>query len=232
MNDIVSTFAEPPAHSLPPLVAGEHLDQKSFHARYAAMPENVWAELIEGVVYILPRVKASHGQLSAALIYWLGVYHAATPGTDALCHATTILGNYSEVHPDACLLVLPEYGGQTRDDEADFLNGPPELVAEVAMTEADCHLHAKRRDYERVGVREYVVLVIQEKRIVWFVRCGDGFAPMEPGADGVFRSEFFGGLWLDVAAMLSDDTLRVHEVLRQGLASPEHKAFGEKLRRS
>jgi hypothetical protein len=37
-----------------PLQHGEHLDQKTFHARYAAMPENVWAELIEGVVYILP----------------------------------------------------------------------------------------------------------------------------------------------------------------------------------
>jgi Uma2 family endonuclease len=231
VNDISSTFAETPANSLPPLKAGEHLDQKTFHARYAAMPESVWAELIEGVVYILPRVKASHGQLSAALIYWLGVYHAATPGTDALCHATTILGNYSEVHPDACLLVLPEYGGQTYDDEEDFLTGPPELVAEVAMTEADCDLHAKRRDYERAGVCEYVVLVIQEKRIIWLVRRGDGFRPLEPGANGVFRSEFFSGLWLDAAAILRRDTLRVQEVLRQGLASPEHKAFVDKLRR-
>jgi Uma2 family endonuclease len=231
MNDITSTFAETPADSVPPLAAGEHLDQKTFHTRYAAMPENVWAELIEGVVYILPRVKASHGQLSAELICWLGVYHAATSGTDALCHATTILGKYSEVQPDACLLVLPECGGQTRDDEEDFLTGPPELVAEVAMTDADCDLHAKRRDYERAGVREYIILVIQEKRVVWFVRRGDGFAPLEPGADGVFHSEFFGGLLLDAAAILQEDTLRVHEVLQQGLASPEHKAFVDKLRR-
>ena len=39
MNDIDNTLAEAPVHSLPPLVAGEHLDQKTFHARYAAMPE-------------------------------------------------------------------------------------------------------------------------------------------------------------------------------------------------
>jgi Uma2 family endonuclease len=229
MNKTAITFAEPPP--APPLEPGEHLDQKTFHARYAAMPENVWAELIEGVVHILPRVKASHGQMSAALIYWLGVYHAATPGTDALCHATTILGEYSEVHPDACLLVLPEYGGQTRDNEEGFLTGPPELVAEVAMTDADIDLHAKRRDYERAGVREYVVFLIQEKRIVWFVRGVDGFTPREPGADGLFRSEFFGGLWMDPAAMLREDTLRVEEVLQQGLASADHKAFVEKLRR-
>jgi hypothetical protein len=36
------------------LKQGKHLDQKTFHARYAPMLENVWAELIEGVVYILP----------------------------------------------------------------------------------------------------------------------------------------------------------------------------------
>jgi len=164
------------------------------------------------------------------LIGWLGVYHSATRGTEALCHATTILGTYSEVHPDACLLLLPECGGQTRGDEDGFLTGPPELVAEVAMTDADCDLHAKRRDYERAGVHEYIVLVIQGKRVVWFVRLGDGFTPLEPGTDGVFRSEYFGGLWLDAAAILRKETLRVHEVLQQGLASPEHKAFVEKLR--
>ena len=98
------------------------------------------------------------------------------------------------------------------------------------MTDADCDLYAKRRDYERAGVREYIVFVIQEKHIVWFAH-NDGFAPQQPGTDGVFRSEFFGGLWLD-AAILQEDTLRVHEVLQQGLASPEHKAFVEKLRRS
>ena len=33
-------------------------------------------------------------------------------------------------------------------------------------------------------------------------------------------------------AMLREDTVRVEEVLQQGLASPEHKAFLEKHRRT
>jgi hypothetical protein len=37
---------------LPPLVNGDHLDQKTFHERYEAMPPDVRAELIGGIVYM------------------------------------------------------------------------------------------------------------------------------------------------------------------------------------
>ena len=104
-------------------------------------------------------------------------------------------------------------------------------MAEVALGSSAIDLGGKRRAYERTGVREYIVLVLRERRVAWFVRRGQVFAPLEPGADGILRSEFFGGLWMDPAAMLRQDTLRVEEVLQQGLASPEHKAFLEKLRR-
>ena len=113
----------------------------------------------------------------------------------------------------------------------DYVVGAPELTAEVALTSAAIDLHAKRLAYERTGVREYIVLVLRERRVAWFVRRGQGFAPLEPGADGILRSEFFGGLWMDTEAMLRQDTLRVEVVLQQGLASPEHKAFVERLRR-
>ena len=35
-----------PPKALPPLMAGERLDQPTFHARYEAMPEGTWAELV------------------------------------------------------------------------------------------------------------------------------------------------------------------------------------------
>ena len=35
---------------LPPLEAGDHLDQATFHARYKAMPPSFHAELIGGMV--------------------------------------------------------------------------------------------------------------------------------------------------------------------------------------
>jgi hypothetical protein len=55
------------------------------------------------------------------------------------------------------------------------------------------------------------------------------FKEMQPGADGILRSEVFPGLWLDSVAFLANDKKRVREVLSQGLASPEHAAFVAKL---
>ncbi len=41
MNEIATTLPETPAESVPPLEAGDHLDQKTFHERYKAMPGNI-----------------------------------------------------------------------------------------------------------------------------------------------------------------------------------------------
>jgi hypothetical protein len=53
--------------------------------------------------------------------------------------------------------------------------------------------------------------------------------PLEPGEDGVIRSRVFPGLWLDVTALLNDDMAKVLALLRQGLASPEHREFANRL---
>jgi Uma2 family endonuclease len=222
---------QPSAEKLPPLEPGDHLDQKTFHARYEAMPEHVRAELIEGVVYLPSPLKPRHGRPHSQLMGWLMLYKAATPGTDVLDNTTAILGEFSEPQPDACPLILPEYGGQTRETEDDYLAGAPELVAEVASSSEAYDLHSKRRDYEKAGVLEYLVLIVRSARAVWFVRRDQGFQPLAPGPDGILRSELFGGLWLDAAALFHRDTARVHEVLRQGLASADHAGFLQRLKR-
>ena len=81
--------------SLPPLVPGERLDQKTFHARYEAMPPHVKAELIDGVVYIdgvvdMPSpLKAYHGRPHADSMGWMTVYKAATPVVDVFDNTTS-----------------------------------------------------------------------------------------------------------------------------------------------
>jgi len=62
------------------------------------------------------------------------------------------------------------------------------------------------------------------------VRRGQGFVELTPGADGIWRSEFFPGLWLDAEALLRGDAAGVLQVLDRGLASPEHAAYVERLR--
>lgn len=216
---------------VPLLEAGDHLDQKTFHARYEAMPSHCRAELIEGIVYMPSPLKANHGKIHVEVLVWLAMYKVATPGTYALDNTTAILGPASEPQPDAALLILRECGGQTREDEEGYLVGPPELVVEVASSSVSYDLHSKRREYERAGVREYLVLILDEERAVWFARRAEGFVPLTPGDDGLWRSEMFPGLWLDAPALFRCDTRRVQDVLQQGLASAEHGGFVESLKR-
>jgi Uma2 family endonuclease len=214
--------------ALPELRPGDHLDRETFHERYEAMPEGFKAELIGGVVIVPLSVSADHADDHGLVMVWLNLYRIATAGTRALDNATILLGPDSEPQPDGILLILPEYGGQSRVD-GKFLAGPPELVVEVAYSSQAYDLHSKYRDYEKAGVREYVVLVLHQKRVEWFVSREGRFEPHPAGEGGVFRSVAFPGLWLDSSALFAGDPARFVETLQRGLATPEHAAFVQQL---
>src|SRR5437868_7931576 len=171
-----------PARPLPRLDNGEHMDQKTFHARYAAMPKGIKAELIGGQVYIMPSpLHPLHGQHHSRLMGWLEVYLAGTPGTNVFDNTSAILSDDSEPQPDGCLFIRPEYGGQTRFDEEGWLVGTPDLIVEVASSSESYDLHEKRADYERYGVREYIVYAARQRQVYWWVRRGERYAALKPG---------------------------------------------------
>jgi Uma2 family endonuclease len=215
--------------ALPPLENGDQLDQKTFHARYEAMPEDCRAELIGGIVYLASPQKVPHSEAQCLTVRWLDEYSEATPGTEALANNTQILGPESEPEPDGCLFIASEYGGRVFVDPDDFLNGSPDLVAEVSSSTESIDLHRKKLDYEKAGVREYVVLALRTQQVFWFFRQRGKFKEVPLPADGIFRSRAFPGLWLDAEAMLRNNRQQVLAALKQGLASPEHAAFLAKL---
>lgn len=212
-----------------PLEAGDHLDQKSFHARYEAMPSTAKAELIGGVVYMMSPMKNPHGRHTREVSFWLRTYELSTPCVEGGDGLTTILGHDSEPQPDACLYVRPENGGRVRINDDGFTVGTPELIVEVASSTESYDLHAKKRDYEAAGVCEYVVVALRQKQVFWFVLRDAGFETFEAGSDGIYRSEVFPGLWLDPQSLLDLDGRRIQTVLQQGLDSPEHAKFLRKL---
>ena len=214
--------------TLPPLENGDHLDQKTFHARYEAMPAGTRAELIGGIVYMASPLKCPHGEMHPRVSHWLIAYRDASPGTKLFDNTTNILGEKSEPQPDLCLLIAPDKGGQTRMED-DYIVGAPELIVEIASSTEAIDLHRKRRDYQQAGVREYVVMALRQNRVFWFALRNGQFAELALGDDGIYRSEVFPGLWLDPAAMLRLDAPRILEVLQQGLATPEHAAFVARL---
>jgi Uma2 family endonuclease len=210
---------------IPPLMNGDHLDQKTFHERYVAMPSHVRAELIGGIVFMPSPLKRKHGRKGLRLCQWLAGYEDGTPGTEALESASCILYPDSEPQPDGCLFVLSECGGQIWEDKDGYINGAPEFVGEISDSTESIDLHSKKKDYEEAGVREYMVVALRANKVFWFIRRRGKFKEMPMGADGIYRSEVFPGLWLDAAAFLKHDGKRVLAALGQGLASPEHAAF-------
>src|SRR5262245_26521896 len=214
---------------LPLVEAGDHLDQATSYEHDEAMLPSFRAELI-GVVVIVPSpLSRGHGVYHALVMAWLGNYWIATPGTLTADNTTTILGETSEPQPDGVLLIEPAAGGQTGLSEDDYTTGPPELLVEVASSSVSIDLHAKRRDYEQAGVLEYVMVVLRQQVILWFVLQHGVYQEVSPDADGIFRSRIFPGLWLHANALLQLDGVTVMEVLRQGLATPEHAAFVQQL---
>jgi Uma2 family endonuclease len=218
----------------PWLENGERMDQKTFHERYLKTPDGFKAELIGGVVYVMSSpLGYRHGRGDSRLSGWLYLYCSATPGTEVQNNTTTILGEASEPQPDTALLILPSHGGRTREGGkgSEYTYGPPELVAEVALSSRSIDLSNKLRDYEAAGVLEYVVLDLRDQLVHWFTRRDGRFETISPDPDGMLRSRIFPGLWLDPNAIQQNDKAAVNAALQHGLATPEHAAFVSELER-
>lgn len=214
----------------PPLESGDHLSRAEFERRYHAHPEIKKAELIEGVVYMPSPVRHDrHSQPHIWMATWLGTYLARTPRVDAGDNATVRLDIKNEVQPDVLLRLEPEHGGRSRLTRDGYLEGPPELIVEIAASSASYDLHVKRRLYARSGVQEYLVVQMYERRIDWFVLREGEYDALTPDEDGVIRSEIFPGLWLLLSAFWAGDLAAMLDVLQQGLASSEHADFLARL---
>lgn len=227
--DRVTRLPTTEADALARLVTGARMDQTTFHALYLQTPERFKAELIAGVVHVASPVRSWHGRPHIVASAWVHYYAAKTLGTDCLSDTTSILSDVNEPQPDVALLIAHDHGGQTRFDREGSLHGAPELVVEVAVSSADIDLNEKRVEYERAGVREYVVILPGDESIRWFIRRRGRFTELSPGEDGVHRSVTFPGLWARADVFFAADQTAPYALLDQGLATPEHAAFVAKL---
>ncbi len=215
---------------IPPLEQGDKLSRAEFERRYDAMPKLKKAELIEGEVLMpSPVCFNRHGRPHFHLITWLGTYEGATAGVIGADNSSTRLDVKNEPQPDAVLLIDPAKGGQARIAPDDYIEGAPELVAEVVSSSVSFDLHTKLEVYRRNGVREYVVWRVRDREIDWFVLKRRKYVKLPLDENGLYRSKVFPGLWLDPAALIRGDSATVQGALQRGLASREHAAFLAKL---
>jgi Uma2 family endonuclease len=224
------SITNPQTQKLPPLENGDRLTRAEFERRYAAMPHLKKAELIEGVVYVPAALRfKSHAQPHSNLMGWLWTYQIVTPGVELGDTPTVQLDADNEPQPDAVLLINEQAGGQSRITPEDYVEGAPELVAEVAASSAAYDLYDKKRVYQRNGVQEYMVWQVFEQKIDWFVLDEGRYVFLQPDAEGTLRSLMFPGLWLAVPALVQGDMAEVLKVLQTGLQTPEHQEFVTKL---
>ncbi|MBW4454824.1 MAG: Uma2 family endonuclease [Nostoc indistinguendum CM1-VF10] len=221
-----------PQHwTIPLLENGDKLSLYEFERRYNAMPNLKKAELIEGIVYIMPAALRfrSHGQPHGWIVGWLFTYEAATPGVASAVEPTVRLDLDNEPQPDAVLLINPEAGGQARLSDDDYIEGAPELIVEIAASSVAIDLHAKKQAYRRNGVKEYIVWQVLDQKLTWFYLEQGEYIELATDSNGILRSQIFPGLWLGVAELLAGNMQSVLTVLQTGLQSPEHAAFVERL---
>ncbi|MBC8161574.1 MAG: Uma2 family endonuclease [Roseiflexaceae bacterium] len=218
----------PLRNQLPPLLNGDRLTRREFERRYSQTPTHFKAELIEGRAYVVSPVRLDvHGEQHAYVMTWLGVYSTYTPGLRIGDNATVRLDADNEPQPDA-LLLLPN--GSARIGPDGYVEGPPELVIEIAASSAAYDLYEKRDVYRRNRVREYAVWQIYEQKLDWWALQDEVYQPL-PIEDGVIKSRVFPGLWLHAPALLRGEMPTVLATLQQGLADEEHAAFKTQLLR-
>lgn len=216
--------------SVPILEPGDKLTRAEFERRYEAMTEINKAELIEGTVYLPSPVRfTQHGQPHTALMTWLGTYEAHTPGVEGGDNSTIKIDNDNMPQPDALLMISPNLGGQAQIDLQGYIEGPPELIAEIASSSASIDLNDKFRVYRRNGVREYIAWRVLDGAIDWFALRDSEYVSLVPDEKGLIRSVVFPGLWLNVPAMLAGRLDAVLATLHESLSTPEHRQFAARL---
>jgi Uma2 family endonuclease len=214
---------------VPVLCAGDRLARDEFERRYSAMPDLKKAELVDGVVYMGSPVRlVRHGRPEADLAAWLAFYRAETEGLEQAMNCTLRLDLDNEPQPD--LLRVPESkGGRSRVSADGYLEGPPELVVEVAASSVSYDLHQKLHVYRRHGVPEYLVHRVDDGAVDWFLLEDGAYVAQPAATDGLLRSRGFPGLWLDVGALLRSDLRALRAAVLQGIASSGHAAFAARL---
>ena len=181
---------------------GDRLNRIEFERRYAA--SNIKkAELIEGLVHVASPLRFTpHAEPHARILTWLGTYQSMVAKLAVGIEPTVRLDEDNEPQPDAVLFRL---GGNAQIDDDGYIMGAPELVVEIAASTVSYDLHAKKRVYERNGVKEYIVWRTLDQEIDWFILENGKYVRLTPDDAGVMHSREFEGLRLNVKAILNGD---------------------------
>jgi Uma2 family endonuclease len=199
--------AESPDYRL--LHNGDRLRSDEFLRRYDRMPDLKEAELVEGTVFMgSPASYINHSRPDSLLQTWIGVYISQHPELEGGPNATVVLDTSTVVQPD---LVLFRRQGSVKQYEQKLLTGVPEMVVEIAASSVSLDAGAKLVVYEKHRMQEYIVWRVLDGELdIWrYSPETKSFEASYPDEDGLWSSQTFPGLVLDVPAALRYDRAAV-----------------------
>ena len=88
----------------------------------------------------------NHGKPHGQIIAWLSLYAAVIPDIELGDNCTVHLDGENELQPD---VLLRKEGGKSIVSEDDYIEGAPELIAEIAAFSASYDLRDKLKVYQR-----------------------------------------------------------------------------------
>lgn len=210
----------------PMLETGDNLTRDRFLRIWEQLPQIKRAELIGGIVYLPSPQMKEHGTTARRVSGWLLVYETNTPGCEGGDNTTALIGE-DVPQPDHYLALLAECGGKSWG--AKYVEGAPELIAEVSYSSVSMDLHQKLDLYQNARVQEYLVILLKKQEIRWHRLVKGKYRRILADAEGVYRSRIFPGLWLDGKALFQNDMAKVFATLQEGISSTEHQRFVAEL---
>ncbi|MEZ4660535.1 MAG: Uma2 family endonuclease [Caldilineaceae bacterium] len=201
-----------------------------FERRYLAHPEIKKAELLEGIVYMPSPVKyqrhaSPHLHLNHMDWRYILPQRRAPRAVTTPPSAWTM----KTIRSRTSSYALTGHGGRSFVDADDYLAGAPELSCGGGFHQRQLRHACQKRVYARNGVQEYLVFLTHDQVVHWFALEEGEYVELAAAADGILRSRVFPGLWLQPAAFWAKDLATMLAALQEGIASPAHQAFVERL---
>ena len=168
------------------------------------------------------------GELASNLSYWLSHFRRFTPCVESLGRVSIFLDPTTEIETTAALWLTP---GSVPDVRPRWRRcvGVPQLLVEVTGSVRTKVFRQRLRVYEQSEVREFLVVTGDPRDIALYTRQGRYLVQVPPADDGVYRSRVVRGLWLDSAALFSDDLNAMVACIDRGMATEEYAAFVARL---
>jgi Putative restriction endonuclease len=164
------------------------------------------------------------GELASTLSYWLCHYRRFTPCVESLGRVSIFLDPTTEIETTAALWLTPGADPDVRPRWR-RCEGVPELLVEVTASVRNKVFRRRLRVYEQSDVREFLVVTGNPRDTALYSRENGRFERVSPACDGSYGSRVFPGLWLDPAALFSDDWNEMLACLDRGMATEAYTAF-------